>query len=113
MVAACVGAASFGPRDGAASLPRGPKLPQYEECVLALGFDDVAAYATFDNEDVEAMEEALLTAGVPPGHVGKIVRTVRECQDPELRHKAYSFFREEYAMNDLLGKHRVPIVSVL
>ena len=33
--------------------------------------------------------------------------------DPELRHKAYSFFREEYAMNDLLGKHRVPIVSVL
>ena len=32
---------------------------------------------------------------------------------PELRHKAYSFFREEYAMNDLLGKHRVPIVSVL
>ena len=32
------------------------ELPQYEECVLALGFDDVAAYATFDNEDVEAME---------------------------------------------------------
>ena len=63
------------------------KLPQYEECLLGLGFDDVAAYATFDDADVEAMEEALRTAGVPPGHLEKIMRTVRQCQDPKLRHK--------------------------
>ena len=63
------------------------KVPQYEECVLGLGFDDVAAYFTFDNADVEAMEEALRSAGVPPGHLEKIMRNVRQCQDPTLRHK--------------------------
>ena len=54
------------------------KVPQYEECVLGLGFDDVAAYFTFDNADVEAMEEALRE---------KIMRNMRQCQDPKLRHK--------------------------
>ena len=63
------------------------KVPQHELLMLGAGFDDVAAFVTFDNEDVKAMEETLRTAGVPPGHIEKIIRTVRDCQDKELRHK--------------------------
>ena len=63
------------------------KLPQYEEIVLGLGFDNVGDFATFDDEDVKNMKEALLAAGVPLGHVERIMDTVRKCQDSELRHK--------------------------
>lgn len=63
------------------------KLPQYEECFLGAGFDDVAAFATYDGEDVNTMEQTLHAAGVLPGHVDKIMRTVRDCQDKEVRRK--------------------------
>ena len=63
------------------------KLPQYEEVVLGAGFDDVAAYAAFDGEDVHTMDETLRTVGIPSGHVERIMHTVRACQDRELRHK--------------------------
>ena len=35
------------------------KLPQYEECFLGAGFDDVAAFAIFDGDDVKTMEQPL------------------------------------------------------
>ena len=63
------------------------KLPQYEEVLLGTGFDDPGLFATFDQVDVQTMDEALRTAGVPPGHIERIMMAVRACQDPELRHK--------------------------
>ena len=84
------------------------RLPQYEECVLGLGFDDVAAFATFDDDDVKEMEEALLTAGIPSGHVHeKIMRTVRACQDKELRHK-----KGESPLKFEYGK-QMPLLKIL
>ena len=53
--------------------------------MLASGFDDVAAFANFDDDAVADMQKTLLAAGLPPGHVHeKIMRTVRACQDKEL-----------------------------
>ena len=63
------------------------KLPQYEEVVLGAGFTDIAAFATFDESDVQTMEETLLAAGMVPGHATRIMVAVRACQDPELQHK--------------------------
>ena len=64
------------------------KVPQYEEILVGAGFDDVAAFASFDSDDVKTMEETLLAAGVLPGHVHqKIMPIVRACQDKELQHK--------------------------
>ena len=63
------------------------KIPQYELMLIGLGFDDVAAFAAFDSDDVKEMENTLRTAGMPPGHLEKIMRTVRDCQDKEVRHK--------------------------
>ena len=63
------------------------KVPQYEEVLLGAGFDDVAAFATYDNDDVKTMEETLHAAGVLPGHIEKIMRVVRDCQDKEVRRK--------------------------
>ena len=66
------------------------KLPQYEEILLGSGFDDVALFATFDNDDVKIMDKTLLTAGIPPGHVTRIMYSVCACQDKELRHNKNS-----------------------
>ena len=53
--------------------------------MLASGFDDVAAFANYDDDAVADMQKTLLAAGLPPGHVHeKIMRTVRACQDKEL-----------------------------
>ena len=63
------------------------KLPQYEEVMLGTGFGDTSLFVTFDQEDLQTMREVLLTAGVPPGHVERIMTTVGACQDKELRNK--------------------------
>ena len=63
------------------------KMPQHELTMLGAGFDDVATFATFDDVDVQTMDETLLTAGIPPGHLKRIMDTVRACQDKELRLK--------------------------
>ena len=63
------------------------KMPQHELTMLGAGFDDVVTFATFDDVDVQTMDETLLTAGIPPGHLKRIMDTVRACQDKELRLK--------------------------
>ena len=61
------------------------RCPQHEQVMLASGFDDVTAFANFDDDAVADMQKTLLAAGLPPGHVHeKIMRTVRACQDKEL-----------------------------
>ena len=35
------------------------KVPQYEEILLGAGFDDVASFATYNDDDVKTMEETL------------------------------------------------------
>ena len=73
------------------------RCPQHEEIMLGLGFDDVAAFATFDDDDVQAMEDTLLAAGIPIGHVQeKIMHTVRACQDKELQHEGCSPLKFNY-----------------
>ena len=61
------------------------KVPQYEELLIGAGFDDVAAFAIFDGDDVKTMEQTLHAAGVRPAHVDKIMDVVRACQDKEVR----------------------------
>lgn len=61
------------------------KVPQYEEILLGAGFDDVAAFATYDDDDVKTMQETLHAAGVRPAHIDKIMDVVRACQDKEVR----------------------------
>ena len=57
----------------------------------------MATFATFDNADVETMQQVLLMAGIPPGHVERIMITVRACQDKELRHeKGASPLKSDY-----------------
>ena len=82
------------------------KVPQHEETLLGAGFDDVAAFATFDSDDVKSMEETLLAAGVPPGHHQKIMRTVRACQERELQHKGASPLKFDYG-------EQMPLLKIL
>ena len=48
--------------------------------MLALGYDDVDQFASFEPEDMERMRTALLQKEVPAGHVDKIVRAVKACR---------------------------------
>ena len=75
--------------------------------MVGLGFDDVAAFATFDDDAVQTMEDTLLAAGIPRGHVQeKIMRTVRGCQDKELRNKGVSPLKFNYGQ-------QMPLLEIL
>ena len=60
------------------------KCPQHEAVLLGAGFDDVDAFAAFSNDDMENMALTLRSAGIPIGHVERIMITMRACQDKEL-----------------------------
>ena len=76
------------PCDGAAGLPPCPQAAAVRaDFAWHRRLYDVATFATFDNADVETMQQVLLMAGIPPGHVERIMITVRACQDKELRHE--------------------------
>lgn len=82
------------------------KLPQYEDFLLGAGFGDVAAYATFSDDDVETMEKTLLTAGMLPGHASRIMVMVRKYQDTAQQHKNGSPLKFDY------GK-QMPLLEIL
>jgi len=42
------------------------------------GYDDVEELASFDNEDLQLMREALLKQDIPDGKVNKLVRFLRK-----------------------------------
>lgn len=51
-------------------------LPQHKDVLLRLGYDDISDWSNFEDSDVTEFLDALGSAGVPIGHIGKLRRAV-------------------------------------